>query len=80
MVTSSPRCSAVAVVEDKEDLNKERVCNMLLRLLLRKFIKERHLKLQSIEIESVLNAQERVERMEPSQLVQDAEDVDKELK
>jgi len=54
MVTSSPKCSAAVEVEvvDKEDLKKERVFNMQSKLLSKKSLKEKHLKLLSIEIES----------------------------
>jgi len=51
MVTSFPKCLA-AEVEEKEDLKKERVFNMQSKLLSKKSLKEKHLKLLSIEIES----------------------------
>jgi len=50
MVTSFLKC--LAEVEEKEDLKKERVFNMQSKLLSKKSLKEKHLKLLSIEIES----------------------------
>jgi len=62
-VISSRRCLEV-VVADREDHKRERVFNMQLRLLLKKYIKEKQVKLLLIEIESVPYVLVKVERME----------------
>ena len=63
MVISSHRCSE-AVVADQEDHKRERVFNMQLRLLLKKYIKEKLAKLLLIETESVPHVLVKVVRME----------------
>jgi len=80
MVTYSHKCLVEEVVVDHKDHNKERVYNMLLKLLLKKSIRERPLKLQLTEIEFVMIAKEKVERMELIQHVMAAEEEDRELK
>lgn len=63
MATSSHKCLEVVVAE-QEDHKRERVFNMQLRLLLKKYIKERQVRLLSIEIESAQVVPVRVVKME----------------
>ena len=71
----SHKCLEVAwVVDEIEDHKKVKVFNMPLKSLLKRSIKVKLQKLQSIEIEFALHVKEEVEKMELTQLVQDAKE------